>query len=366
MISLKKFLDEDVASPSPENVPPQPVAIKPAHPKPAPPVLAGTTDDSAVLLDAYQAALTAMGRHGQRAVPALGEVIRSGLDAVAGKLTPHASSESIRDSRRLVEEQLSGWAAQAEKIHGDSEKTIQDLLAVIFEASLSAGTRDEKFGREIASLGERLRGVAVLDNLPQIRHSIMENVSALNNCVSRMADQSRESVRKLTSEIAEYQSRLVASERRALLDPLTGICNRSGLEQQLNLRVQSGQPFSLLVADLNGDEILRQFAGELKAQFLAEDTVARWGGDEFAAIVAGPPKEGAVRVDRVRHWVLGEYKITTGNRTISIVVDAAIGVVAWDGRETGMELFARADAEMYRVKQSKELALRTRRPVRAF
>jgi hypothetical protein len=33
-------------------------------------------------------------------------------------------------------------------------------------------------------------------------------------------------------------------------------------------------------------------------------------------------------------------------------VDAALGTVAWDGVETGLELFARADKEMYRVKQA--------------
>ena len=179
-----------------------------------------------------------------------------------------------------------------------------------------------------------------------------------------MADESRESVRKLTSEIAEYQTRLLASERRALVDPLTGLCNRRGFEQQLEQRVRSRRPFSLLVVDLNGfkqindrhghlvgDEILKQFADELKAQFLPEDTVARWGGDEFASIVGGAAKEGAARADRVRHWVLGEYNVVLDSGTIGVTVDAALGTLAWIGAESGLELFARADREMYRAKE---------------
>jgi diguanylate cyclase len=187
--------------------------------------------------------------------------------------------------------------------------------------------------------------------------------------VAKMADEGRESIKKLTSEIADYQTRLMASERRALIDPLTGLTNRRGFEQQLEQRVQSGQPFSLLVADLNGfkatndryghivgDEILKRFATELKAQFLSEDTVARWGGDEFVGIVAGSAREGAARADRVRHWVLGEYELTLDDQTIVVVVDAALGTMAWNGAESGLELFARADKEMYRVKQaSREL-----------
>ncbi len=214
-----------------------------------------------------------------------------------------------------------------------------------------------------------MRKAAGLDSLQLIRRSITEDASALTVCVARMVEEGRESVRKLTSEVADYQTRLVASERRALADPLTGLCNRRGFEQQLELRVQRRKSFSLLVVDLNGfklandryghlvgDEILRQFAVELKAQFLPEDTVARWGGDEFAVIVSGGVKEGLARADRVRHWALGEYKITIDSRTIPVNVDAALGLMAWDGAETGAELFARADKEMYRMKEkSREL-----------
>ena len=104
-----------------------------------------------------------------------------------------------------------------------------------------------------------------------------------------------------------------------------------------------------------GDDILRQFSDEFKAQFRTEDAVARWGGDEFVAIVTGPPAEGAARIERVRHWALGAYKINVDDRTVSVKVDAAIGTVFWNGTESAEELFARADKEMYRVKESSRL-----------
>ncbi len=303
--------------------------------------------------------------HGQRALPVLGSMIQEGLTPVIDGLNRRPSSEAILDSGIQVEEQLSLWADKAQENQKESEQTIRDLLRVIFQAAESTGVRDDKFTREISELTERLRKVAGLDSLPAIRRSIHENAAALTNCVVRMADEGRESVRKLNSEIAEYQSRLLASERRAMIDALTGLCNRRSFEQQLEARVQARQPFSLLVVDLNdfknvndcyghlaGDEILRRFADELKAQFLPEDTVARWGGDEFVGIVGGPPKEAAVRADRIRHWVLGEYKITVDSQPVQVTVDAALGVTAWNGAESGLALFARADREMYRAKDA--------------
>ncbi len=323
-----------------------------------------TEAESGHLLAAHHAALAAMAANGQRAVPVLGTMIQSALTRISKSLGSSPSPEAIEDSRVLVDEALSLWADKAQHNQKESEQTLRDLLQVVSEATESTGTRDEKFGREIAELGNRLRAVAGLDNLPVIRRSITENASALTECVARMTDEGRESVRKLNSEIAEYQTRLLASERRALVDPLTGLCNRRGFEQQLELRVQGRQPFSLLIADLNGfkaandlyghlvgDEILKRFASELKSQFLPEDTVARWGGDEFVCIVNGAAKEGTMRADRVRHWVLGEYKITIGDRTIRVVVDAALGLSAWNGVESGLELFARTDKEMYRAKE---------------
>jgi diguanylate cyclase (GGDEF)-like protein len=354
MISLKKFLDS-------QGVGSADVSASSGAEKEEP--------ESGSVLAAYQAALSSMGASGQRAVPMLGAMLSTALARIGHALSQTATSDAVRDARRHVDEALFLWADKAQENQKQSEQTVRELLLVVFEATESTGNRDEKFSREITDLSDRLRRVAGLDNLPLIRRSIMENTNALNKSVTKMAEEGRESIRKLTSEIADYQSRLMASERRALIDPLTCLANRRGFEQQLAQRVQSGQPFSLLVVDLNGfkatndryghivgDEILKRFASELKAQFLSEDTVARWGGDEFVGIVAGPAREGTARADRVRHWVLGEYELTLDDQTIRVVVDAALGTVAWNGTESGLELFDRGDKEMYRVKQaSREL-----------
>lgn len=350
MISLKKLIDSTRGGLVQAQVPPS-----------EPPERC--SPQAIALLAAYQSTLTAMSSNGRRAIPALGPMIQAGLAPANESLNCHSSPESILTSGHMVEAKLVEWADKAQEIQKQGEQTITDLLRLISESTESTGNRDEKFGREIAELSERLRRVAGLESLPVIRRSITENAVALTSCVARMVVESREAVRKLTSEVADYQVLLVASERRALADPLTGLCNRRGFEQQLELSVQRGKSFSVLVVDLNGfklandqyghlvgDEILRKFAAELKSQFAPEDIVARWGGDEFAVLVDGPPHQGIARAERIQHRVLGEYKIVTESRTISIVVDAALGFMAWNGVESGQELFARADKEMYRTK----------------
>lgn len=318
------------------------------------------------LLLAWRATLGAMGKHGQRAVPALGPMIGTALSGVSNTLAPDASAECIADAQRMIELELSQWADKAQENQKQTDQTIRELLLFVFDATKSGGTRDEKFSREISAVSERFRSVARLDSLPAIRRSILENTSLLNNSVTKMLEESREAIRKLTLEVAEYQTRLAASERRALVDPLTGLGNRRGFERQLEMQIKLRQPFSLLIVDLNefkaindryghvgGDEILKQFADEFRRQFAPGATVARWGGDEFAAIVAGPPEEGEDRAGRVRQWALCEYKIELETRTVRVKVDAALGVMPWDGAESAHEIFTRTDKEMYRVKQSR-------------
>ena len=68
--------------------------------------------------------------------------------------------------------------------------------------------------------------------------------------------------------------------------------------------------------------------------------LARYGGEEFAALIPAWPLEIAVEVvERLRLATAGG-------------VTASAGVASWDGRETGEELFGRADAALYEAKQS--------------
>lgn len=332
----------------------------------------------AELLAAYQAALAAMGANSRRALPTAGDALDAALGRIRENLAHSPSAESVRQARTNVDQQLAVWADKAQENQKENETAIRDLLSLVVKTAESTGARDEKFSKEIEAVSGRLRAAAAIDNLPTIRRSIAENAGALTTCVARMAAESQEAVRKLTAEVAEYQVRLQAAEARADVDPLTGLCNRRGFEQELELRIATHQQFSLLVADLNGfkaandrhghlvgDEILRMFATELKGQFAPEDTVARWGGDEFAAIIPGPAKEGAAREERVRRWALGEYKVKTDQKTISVMVRASLGTVAWNSQESGTDLFARADRQMYQAKQNFYATDNSRNLVRA-
>jgi diguanylate cyclase (GGDEF)-like protein len=91
-----------------------------------------------------------------------------------------------------------------------------------------------------------------------------------------------------------------------------------------------------------GDDLLQQFALELHALFPAAEQIGRCSGDEFAAIITTSYRDALASVNRLRHAALGEYKVNTGEQFVVVRIEAAIGLVEWDGAESGEELLNRA------------------------
>ena len=149
----------------------------------------------------------------------------------------------------------------------------------------------------------------------------------------------------------------------AILDPLTGMLNRAALisrtaeiEHQSRL---SGEPVAVIVADLDhfklindhhghptGDLVLQEVAYRLRKELRAYDLAYRLGGEEFVVLLlGGTPAAATETAERLRQAVAAE-PIADLDITLSLgVAGSAPGTnFSWD------EVFARADAALYRAK----------------
>ncbi|MDW8338319.1 MAG: GGDEF domain-containing protein [Thermoleophilia bacterium] len=150
--------------------------------------------------------------------------------------------------------------------------------------------------------------------------------------------------------------RFAEAELRAVTDALTGVRNRRGYDEELAREVararRTGRPLSLLLLDLDdfsvvnkrfdfpgGDQVLREFAEQLRRAARATDIVCRRGGEEFALVLPETTGEEATVVDaRLRQLVAVTVFSNVGR------LEFSSGLVQWRPEESPDSLDARASA----------------------
>ncbi|MGF6612939.1 diguanylate cyclase (GGDEF)-like protein [Paraburkholderia sp. WSM4175] len=158
-------------------------------------------------------------------------------------------------------------------------------------------------------------------------------------------------------------------ERQAATDPLTGLSNRTRLEQAIAkataARDDKGQSV-LLFIDLDGfkyvndayghavgDELLQCFANGLQARIRRGDTVARLGGDEFVVLarhVQG--KAGARAIADGIHDILHELR-EIGGHPVNVSASIGVRMLGTNRANERLDVHAlmrQADSAMYRAK----------------
>ena len=105
-----------------------------------------------------------------------------------------------------------------------------------------------------------------------------------------------------------------------------------------------------------GDDLLKQFAAELKTVFRAHDVIGRVGGDEFIVLVDEDLGVAAARRERIQRWVNGRYRVNANPNVPKVTVTAAAGIAQWNPGESMQDVLSRADASMYEDKRSSKAA----------
>jgi len=184
----------------------------------------------------------------------------------------------------------------------------------------------------------------------------------------RLRESSEQDAKRLTDMAAELALTNRRLQLAALTDPLTGLANRraglNALTQACSAAQRREQPLTLISFDIDhfklindrlghaaGDAVLQMLAKNITAASRKEDTVCRWGGEEFLLISPNVTLvEGVKAAERLR-LLISKLDIRVAGSQVPVTV--SLGVVGWSPGGVGQdELLGHVDQALYAAKDA--------------
>ena len=203
------------------------------------------------------------------------------------------------------------------------------------------------------------------DDLHQVNIELAKEVDERVVIESELAD-TKTDLAKVRDDLSKSQNKEEETRKITLQDALTGLPNRVLFEQHLDqgliLAKRQGWGLAVLFIDIDkfksindsyghdlGDKVLLMVANRLQSLLRDEDTVSRWGGDEFMCLLLEVKQEADVT--RIAEKMVDRIAEACKFNGIVLSIRASIGIAMYpaDG-ETADILFKNADTAMFKAK----------------
>jgi diguanylate cyclase (GGDEF)-like protein/PAS domain S-box-containing protein len=170
-------------------------------------------------------------------------------------------------------------------------------------------------------------------------------------------------------DFSERKAETEALQYRALHDPLTSLPNRTFLRERLEETIRAGEremkPCAVLLMDLDGfksvndslgheagDRLLKEVSQRMRAVLRKADTIARYGGDEFAVVPWGATDvpRAVLIAEKILQAIDKPFTIDEQPITVSLSIGIAVFPQHADDADA---LTRRADVAMYAAKRAR-------------
>ena len=256
-------------------------------------------------------------------------------------------------------------------IAGDSQVNLHYLhdkvwrvISNLSKSTVSVDQKASQFSESLVQYVDRLAGNSDEYPIEQVVKNLMADTLSMQNTTLRLQVQLDESQR----EISLLRNQLNEIREEILIDALTGLTNRKGFKQKIDLATsesrRSAQNYCVLMIDIDhfktindsyghlvGDKVIQFVAATMQKQVKGKDTVGRFGGDEFVILLLDTELCGALSVAGSIRSIIEKTRIKrmdTGEPIGQVTI--SIGIAKHLEGESVGELLERADSALYQSK----------------
>ncbi|WP_425617859.1 diguanylate cyclase [Anatilimnocola sp. NA78] len=239
-----------------------------------------------------------------------------------------------------------------------NRQAAKELLTQVHALTTKVSSQVGEHNLRVQAINEQLTSGQDLD------------LQTVHNAVNRLVEANAWMQQQLDSAESklESQARLIESHvNEARTDALTGIANRRAFDEEMQrcldlLRIER-VPSCVMMIDVDffkkfndthghkaGDEVLRHVARDLKQAAGGAGLVCRYGGEEFALIIAGQHAKDALPIGERCRTAIGAHGIAYEGKTLH--VNASAGLAEFTPGDTRESVLERSDEALYASKRA--------------
>ena len=291
------------------------------------------------------------------------------VEILRAVLAPPANLRQIDDAERRLKEVI---YKQSQLKHNLSEaqQTIKAMIAGFIDQLADFAESTGSYHDVIGTCAQQISAARDISQIGGVLDEVMRQTRSMQLHAVRSRDDlltTRQRAEEAEERVAAVQRELDETSRLVTLDPLTGALNRRGLQEMFDkeasraVRRQGSLCVALLDLDnfkqfndtyghQGGDDALTHLVSTVRENLRPQDSVARFGGEEFILLYPETSlEEAAAALTRLQRALTSALFLLNDQK---VLITFSAGVTPWIPEETLEAVAARADKAMYRAKLS--------------
>ncbi len=291
------------------------------------------------------------------------------IDVVRDILSQTLSPRSLDDAGHRLKEVIFKQG-QLKNSLNDAKESLKQMLAGFVDHLAEFAESTSDYHDKIEICAEKISKAEDISQLEDVLEEVMRETRIIQINAQRSRDDlraSKQHVEEAERQIGELQGELDKASHLVRHDQLTGTLNRRGLDEAFEKESARAQrrksPFCVALLDIDnfkklndslghdaGDAALIHLTTVIKDTLRPQDTVARFGGEEFIILLPDTPIDDAQKaIMRLQRELTKRFFLHANDK---VLITFSAGVTEMRDDDTQPSVTKRADDAMYSAKQT--------------